>query len=115
METIEQLQRRICQQYGAEFTPPQPGSRLGIALQTVQRIPIQGIRYLPCHGTCGWYIYGGEEWSDDPDFYQALCVEHLEDYCKLALPFICLPPGWGFVTDDKGYIDVWSDENLLRE
>jgi len=33
----------------------------------------------------------------------------LADYCKFALPFICLPPGWRFMTDSKGFIDVWQD------
>ena len=25
----------------------------------------------------------------------------------MVLPFLALPPGWGFITDSKGYVDVW--------
>jgi len=113
-ETLEQLQRRICRTYGADYDPPPNNSRIGIAIQTLQQIPIKGCRIPPHGDVCGWYIFGGEEWSDDPDFYQPLCLEHLEDYCPFALPFICLPTGWGFITDGKGYIDVWFDEAFLR-
>jgi hypothetical protein len=79
------------------------------------RIPIHGVR-IPVTGTvCGWYIHAGDEWSDDADFYQPMCVEHLAQYCKFALPFLCLPPGWRFLTDGQGYIDAWFDETILQQ
>ena len=107
-ETLDELQRRICRTYGAGYEPPEPGTRVGIALQTLGRVPVNGVRHPPTDTTCGWYIYAGQEWSDDPSFYQPLCVEHLADHCHLALPFLCLPPGWWFMTDGKGFIDVWQ-------
>ena len=99
----------MCRTFGTGFEPPAPGTKVGIALQTLTRIPIHGVRLAPTETTCGWYIYAGDEGSDAPDFYQPLCVEHVAEYCRFALPFLCLPPGWRFVTDGKGYIDAWRD------
>ncbi len=112
-ETLEELQRRICRTYGAAYEPPAAGSKVGIALHTMGRIPIHGVRIPVTKTVCGWYIYAGDEWSDDPHFYQPLCLDHLAQECKFALPFLCLPPGWRFLTDGQGYIDVWFDEEVL--
>lgn len=50
--------------------------RLGIALATMNPVPVNGMRIRATSGSSGWFIYGGEP-SDDPDFYQPLCVTHL--------------------------------------
>ena len=113
-ETLEEMQQRICRTYGAAFEPPAPRSKVGIALQTMGRVPIHGVRVAATDTVCGWYIRAGNESSDDPEFYQPLCLDHLGDYCKDALPFLGLPPGWQFLTDDQGYVDVWFDERLLQ-
>jgi hypothetical protein len=112
-ETIADIQRRICKAYGAEFIPPAPGSKVGIALQTMDRTPINGVRTPPTETTCGWYIYAGDEWSDDPDFYKPICVEHMGEYCKFALPFLALPPGWWFHTDGQGEFAAAFDPKFL--
>jgi hypothetical protein len=66
----------------------------------------------PEHGTCGWYIWGGGEFPQDPEFFQALHVEHLSEYCAQLLPFLALAPGWRVLLA-PGYEDVWYDETLL--
>jgi hypothetical protein len=108
-ESLTDLQQRICRTYGARFEPPVSGAKVGVAIQTLDRIPIHGVRLPPTETTCGWYIYAGDEWSDEADFYKPLCVEHLADYCESALPFLGLPPGWRFMTDGEGFVDVWQD------
>jgi hypothetical protein len=113
--TLELSQRKVCQEYGASYLRPLPNSKLGIALRTLGCAPIHGVRLEPTETTCGWYIHAGEQWSDDPEFYQPLCVEHLPNYCKPALPFLGLPPGWRFITDGQGYIDVWPDPSVLGQ
>lgn len=113
-ETLEESQRRLCRSHGAPFEPPSPGSKVGIAMQTLGRVPVQGVRIPATPAVCGWYIYAGDEWSDDVNFYQPMCVEHLAEYCPLALPFLGLPPGWRFLTDEQGYVDVWFDEAVLK-
>ena len=108
-DPIPEQQQRVCRTYGADSHPPPPGSKIGIALRTLGRLPIHGVRVTPSGSTCRWYIHAGDEWSDDPDFYQPLCIEHLAEYCKPALPFLCLPPGWRFMTDGEGFVDVWYE------
>src|SRR5215475_9196020 len=78
MAMISTKQKAICSRFGAAFEPPFAGSRLGIALQTLQLAPLHGLRHPPEKGTCGWYIWAGEL-SDSADFFQPLCVEHLTD------------------------------------
>ncbi|MGH9887462.1 MAG: immunity protein Imm33 domain-containing protein [bacterium] len=113
MTDLEKRQRSMCERFGAVFSPPEPGSRLGIGLQTLGQVPLHGVRHLPVAGTCGWYVWAGD-WSDDPDFYTALCVEHLPDHLVQALDLLALPPGWRFLMDNKGYLDVWFDEEAVR-
>ena len=104
---IEARQRQICRTYGAAFEPPAPGSKLGLALRTLGSVPLHGVRVAPTESTCGWYIHAGEG-SNDADFYQPLCIEHLPERCPLAAPFLGLPPGWHFLTDASGFVDVWQ-------
>jgi hypothetical protein len=106
-------QQAICDQWGAKFTLLDPGLRVGIALQTLDQVPLHGLRIPPEGNTCGWYFRAGDEYSEDPNFFQPLCVEHLEKYCPLAIPFLALPPGWRFLTDGE-YVDVWEDPQLLQ-
>jgi hypothetical protein len=109
---VAEQQRATCREHSADFAPPTPGSRVGIALQTLGLAPLNGLR-IPEHGeACGWYVWGGEAKSDDADFYQPQCVEHLADRCPLAMRFLGLPPRWRFLTDSK-YVDVWYDAELL--
>jgi hypothetical protein len=106
-EALEEQQRRVCAAHQAEFVPPAPGSKVGIALQTLGQVPIHGVRVPPTESTCGWFLFAGEQWSDAADFYQPLCVEHVAKYCEPALPFLGLAPGWRFMTDGQGFVDVW--------
>jgi hypothetical protein len=71
------------------------------------------MRIAPHGDVCGWYIWAGE-YSEAPDFFSPLCVEHLDEYCADVLPFLALPPGWRFLFDRKGYVDVWFDAALLK-
>jgi len=106
-------QRTLCREHAADFSPPVPGSCVGVAPQTLGLTPLNGLR-IPDHGSaCGWYVWGGEATSEDADFYQPLCVEHMAERCPLALPFLGLPPGWRFLTDGI-YVDVWYDAQLLK-
>src|SRR6266567_6634911 len=63
--------------------------------------------------TSGWYIWAGEQLSDDPDFFVPLHVEHLAMSCPAAIPYLALPPGWRFLVA-PGYEDVWPDQSLLQ-
>ncbi len=70
--------------------------RLGIALQTIDLSPINGLRIPALCGTSGWFIYGGEKPSEESRFYQPLCVRHLGKHCKIAVPYLFLLLDGGF-------------------
>ena len=105
-------QAQTCRAFGAAFDPPAPGSKVGIALQTMGRLPIHGVRLPPTESTCGWYLHAGDEYSDAEDFYQPMCVEHLATRCPVALPYLALPPGWRFMVDGLNFVDVWFDNRF---
>lgn len=109
---IEELQKELCKSYGAEFLSSN-GLKVGIATNIREGImPINGLRHPPVGDTTGWYIYAGENFSDNQDFFKPLHVEHLDNWCPQVKKYLGLAPGWRFlITGD--YEDVWFDENLL--
>jgi len=105
-------QLRVCAESGVAPVAVRDDEKLGIASNVrTGLLPINGVRNRPQGGTCGWYIWAGEEQSTDPDFFQPLHVAHLEDWCKLALPFLLLPPGWRFLVTGE-HVDVWFDPQV---
>jgi hypothetical protein len=70
------------------------------------------VRVVPESGTCGWYLWAGEELPQHRDLFIPLHVTHLADWCPQALPYLGLPPGWRFLLA-PGHEDVWLDEALL--
>jgi hypothetical protein len=108
-----QQQRDTCDRYGVEFVPAPRRLKVGIARNVREGIlPINGLRHPPAGETAGWYIWAGEEMSDDPNFFEPLHVEHLVEWCPHALRFLGLPPGWRFLVAGD-YEDVWEDSSLL--
>jgi hypothetical protein len=88
------------------------GDKVGIALNVRSGLlPINGVRCLPEHGTSGWYVWAGESISTDPEFFQPLHTQHLEEWCALAMRFLCLPPGWRFLVAGD-HVDVWFDPEV---
>lgn len=78
---IEREQRRICNQYGANYFPAEDNLKLGISLNVKEGIiPINGLHLYPEKGTSGWFIWAGEEFSEDPDFFVPLHIEHIDDW-----------------------------------
>jgi hypothetical protein len=109
----EQIQREVCKKYKASFYPSQENLKIGIAKNVKKGIlPINGLRHFPEGDTTGWYIWAGEELSNDPNFFVPLHVEHIKNWCPDIIKFLALPPGYRFLTDGK-YEDVWFDESLL--
>ena len=106
-----ETQQEVCARFGVAAEPPSAGEKLGIALSTIGALPINGLR-IRVEGTCGWFIWAGEEASVDPDFYQPLHVEHIAEYLPSVEPYLSLPPGYRFQIAD-GHEDVWFDPALL--
>lgn len=111
---IEDLQKELCRKYEAEFLSSPTDLKVGIAANVREGVvPVNGLRHPPEGGTTGWYIYAGEELSDDPDFFKPLHVEHLDDWCPQIKKYLGLAPGWRFLIAGD-YEDVWFDESLLE-
>ncbi|NTX17167.1 hypothetical protein HUA76_40975 [Myxococcus sp. CA056] len=112
--TLNEAQQSICHRAGAEFSPIPAGTRVAIARNLRSgAMPIYGVRYSTQPGGVGWFFWAGEgELSTDVDYFQALHVEHLEEWCPLVLPYLALPPGWRFLTDGA-VDDVWFDQAVL--
>lgn len=108
--TVEQV--AICARFQSEVIPAAPHLKVGIALATLDLLPLNASRHRQENGTCGWYIYGGE-YSSASDFYQALHVSHLSKYCPQILPYLALAPGWRILLA-PGHEDVWFDERCLE-
>jgi len=111
----EELQRELCRQLPAEFcAAPPPGCKLGITLNVRGGLlPINGLRHPPRGEASGWYIWAGEEFSVDPEFFKPLHIEHLDEWVPEIKKYLGLPPGWRFLVA-PGYEDIWFDEKLLQ-
>ena len=110
---IASIQQSLCDQKGYDYVAASLESKLGFAIKTQGKIPINGLRHPPVGDTNGWYIWCGEELSREPDFFDPLHTRHLLDRCPEAIPFLGLPPGCRFLIAGD-YIDVWFDESLLH-
>lgn len=104
----------VCERHGVSPRMPAAGSKLGIALSTLESLPINGLRLNEEKGTNGWYIWCGGEMSKDDDFFSPLHVEHIEQFLPAISGYLALPPGYRFLVDGKGYEDVWFDPELLN-
>jgi hypothetical protein len=106
-------QKNICDQFGADYIASDDEMKVGIALNTIDKKPINGLRHPIEKDTCGWYIWGGEEFSDSSDFFQPLHVKHLKNYVPDIIPYLGLPPGYRLLLDGE-HVDVWFDEKLMK-
>lgn len=107
-------EQTLCESQGVEPVKPEAGSKLGIAIETIGKVPINGLRHKDEYGTNGWYIWCGEEMSQAEDFFSPLHVEHISEYLPEVEEYLELPPGYRFLIDGNNYEDVWYDEELLN-
>jgi hypothetical protein len=106
--------KTVCEWASVAPVPPRPGTKLGIAMSTLGKAPINGLRHKPTETTCGWYIWCGSELSEAPDFFSPLHVEHLAEYLPDAVEYLELPPGYRFLIDGNDHEDIWFDASLLK-
>jgi hypothetical protein len=112
MSQLSSASPDICRRVGAAESVPRAEEKLGIALVTLHLLPLNAMRHPPENGTCGWYIWGGGECSQAPDFFASLHVSHLAEYAPALVSYVALPPGWRVLLA-PGQEDVWFDEALL--
>ena len=107
------LQKAVCERHDAPFCETPNDLKVGIARNVKDQVqPLNGLRHPPQGDTSGWYIWAGETLSNAPDFFVALHVEHLKEWCPSVVKYLGLPPGWRFLVA-PGHEDVWFDPGLL--
>ena len=106
-------EQTVCEWAGVTPVPPKPNSKVGIALGSLGKGIIHGVRHPEVGDTNGWYIWCGEL-SQAEDFFSALHVEHVPDYFPTVVEYLDLPPGYRFLIDGNDFEDVWFDEALLK-
>jgi len=92
---------------------PGPEEGLGLAMETLRDLPLNGMRYMPTAGGSGWYIWGGEAQSQSADFFTAIQVRDIGDYLPNIQPLLDLPPGFRFRIEQGGKQKAWFDGSLL--
>jgi hypothetical protein len=110
---IEEQQRAFCDQHSTAYVASPEQSKVGFALSTKGRIPVNGLRHPPQGDANGWYLWCGEEYSDAPDFFQPLHTQHVYDESPDLVKLLGLPPGYRFLLAGD-YLDVWYDPSLLN-
>jgi hypothetical protein len=110
---LVRIQKSVCSRFQTKFVESKNELKVGIALQTLGQTPLNALRH-PIEGdTTGWYIWAGEQMSEEVNFFQPLHVEHLSNYVPELLPYLGLAPGWRVLLANS-HEDVWYDENLLK-
>lgn len=108
------IEQTVCEWQNVEPNIPLPKSKLGIALGTLGKEPINGLRQNPENGTNGWCIWCGTEMPLEDDAFSPLHVEHIDTYLVGIKEYLSLPPGYRFLIDGNNYEDAWYDEALLH-
>ena len=108
--SAEQL--NLCKQYKCDFVEADQNSKLGIALSTHGKLPVNGLRHPPTEATTGWYIWCGTELSEGSEFFIPLHVRHLEEKYPEVVRFLGQPPGYRFLIGGE-HVDIWFDAKLL--
>lgn len=113
-DIIIREQKLICTKYNADFLETRNDLKVGISENVkLKLLPINGLRIYPEGDTTGWYIWAGEEFSEEPDFFVPLHVEHIEDWVPNIKKYLGLAPGWRFLIAGD-YEDVWYDNAILE-
>ncbi len=104
-------QFKVCEKHDSKLSSFDQTVIIGVSANLTGD-PIHGLRHLPVKGTSGWYIWTGE-YSEDEDFFQPLCAEHLLNSRPEIIKYLALEPGFRFLSASNGYEDVWFEERLL--
>jgi len=110
--TIELAQKATCAHYGALFVPAYAQVNSGFAIQTEGTLPINALRHPATDDTTGWYLWCGEFYSNEADFFKPVHTLHIYEKYQEIGHLLGLPPGYRFLVAGD-YLDVWFDPNLL--
>lgn len=109
----EAMQREFCKERDVSYVASLPALISGLAVPTLRLSPINGLRHPITDGTTGWFIWGGQEFSSESDFFSPVHTGHIYEELPELRPLLGLPPGSRFLIAGK-YLDVWFDESLFK-
>ena len=109
---IELAQKATCVRYGALYVPAWASVNSGFAIQTEGKTPINALRHPVTIDTTGWYLWCGESYSSESDFFKPVHTRHLYEKYQEIGHLLGLPPGYRFLVAGD-YLDVWFDPSLL--
>ena len=111
--SLLQVQLATCARFGVELFATLPTSKVGIAQDALHGgLPLNALRHSPKGNSSGWYIWAGDEPSQESDYFTPLHAGHLGVLCPSIVPYLGLPPGWR-VLIAHGHEDVWFEKALL--
>jgi len=105
-----EVQKEICVNSNSTWKPINKKLNIGVSTN-LEKDPINGLRHPAEKGTTGWFIWTGE-YSEADDFFQPICAEHLLQQRPEIIKYLGLDVGFRFLSDSKGYEDIWYDEKL---
>ncbi len=106
------IQETVCNRLNARFLACQDFEKVGVALNTLDQLPINGVRIRPEGLLCGWFIWCGKDFSLATDFFSPLHYVHVPKYLPQLVPYLGLAPGYRLLIAPD-HEDVWYDEALL--
>ncbi len=110
LEELIAEQKLLCEEFDSAYIQVSGDDIVAIAVQTLNKEPIVGIRKKPeTDENIGWFIYGGELEAGE-DFFQTMTVRELQDVLPEALPYLALAEGFRFMIDREDYEDVWKED-----
>jgi hypothetical protein len=114
MNSSSDIQKTVCESLGASFLQCDESLKVGISKDfNPMQFPINGLRHPPSGDTSAWYIWSGEKYSEEPDFFVPLHAKHLRDRHPEIVRYLGLGPGWRFLIA-PGQEGAWFDANLLK-
>ena len=109
---VQEIQQTFCEEKGYAYFPAEANAKVGLAMETQGRLPINGLRHPAKDDTTGWYLWSGEEFPQGDDSFSPVHAHHLIQLRPEVLKFLGLPPGFRFLVAGD-YTDVWYDPTLL--
>jgi hypothetical protein len=101
-------QKLLCEEFGSAYKVVSGDDVVAVAVQTLDKDPLVGIRKLPDTEGVSWYIYGGEL-AEGFDTFETMTVRELQDILPDVLPYLALDIGYRFMIDGDDYEDVWKE------
>jgi hypothetical protein len=105
-------QKEICEKYGSNWKPINKTLNIGIS-ENLDLGTLNGLRHRTKKGEVCWFIWSGE-YSEDDNFFQPICAEHLMQRKPKLIDYLGLDVGFRFIISENGYEAVWFDEKLLK-